>query len=284
MALRAISCSGSKWCWPTAAICIDLHKLKKDNTGYDLKHLFIGAEGTLGIITAAVLKLFPRPRAVETAFIGLPSPARRARAAQSRPGARRRRGHQLRADPAHRHRICRQARAAACAIRSPSTHPWYVLMELSSQSARACAHAWRTLLPPAPSARPDRRRHDRREPRAGQGVLASARYLADAQKPEGGSIKHDVSVPVARGAAISSPRPMPPCEADPRLPPGAVRPSRRRQHPLQRQPAGRRRQGRVPRALGRGQRRRCTTSSPKHRRLDLGRARHRRDEARPLPR
>src|SRR5215467_14263195 len=51
-----------------------LNKLKKDNTGYDLRHLFIGAEGTLGIITAAVLKLFPRPRAVETAFIGLPSP------------------------------------------------------------------------------------------------------------------------------------------------------------------------------------------------------------------
>src|SRR5438128_2257404 len=51
-----------------------LSKLKKDNTGYDLKQLFIGAEGTLGIITAAVLKLFPRPRAVETAFVGLASP------------------------------------------------------------------------------------------------------------------------------------------------------------------------------------------------------------------
>ncbi len=52
-----------------------LRKLKKDNTGYDLRHIFVGAEGTLGIITAAVLKLFPRPRAVETAFIGVPSPA-----------------------------------------------------------------------------------------------------------------------------------------------------------------------------------------------------------------
>src|SRR4029450_4249676 len=52
----------------------NLRKLKKDNTGYDLRHIFVGAEGTLGILTAAVLKLFPRPRAVETAFIGVPSP------------------------------------------------------------------------------------------------------------------------------------------------------------------------------------------------------------------
>src|ERR1700759_1769060 len=51
-----------------------LNKLKKDNTGYDLKNLFVGAEGTLGIITAAVLRLVPRPRSIETAFVGLPSP------------------------------------------------------------------------------------------------------------------------------------------------------------------------------------------------------------------
>src|SRR4051795_11192708 len=52
----------------------NLNKLKKDNTGYDLRDLFIGAEGTLGVITAAVLRLVPRPRAVETAFVGVPSP------------------------------------------------------------------------------------------------------------------------------------------------------------------------------------------------------------------
>ena len=50
-----------------------LNKLKKDNTGYDLKNLFIGAEGTLGVITAAVLRLVPRPRSVETAFAGVAS-------------------------------------------------------------------------------------------------------------------------------------------------------------------------------------------------------------------
>ncbi|MGC1353121.1 MAG: FAD-binding oxidoreductase, partial [Xanthobacteraceae bacterium] len=52
----------------------DLNKLKKDNTGYDLKNLFIGAEGTIGVITAAVLRLVPRPRSVEAAFVGVPSP------------------------------------------------------------------------------------------------------------------------------------------------------------------------------------------------------------------
>src|ERR1700761_5853357 len=51
----------------------DLNKLKKDNTGYDLKNLFIGAEGTLGIITAAVLRLVPQPRSVETAWAAIPS-------------------------------------------------------------------------------------------------------------------------------------------------------------------------------------------------------------------
>ena len=53
---------------PDGRIWDGLSALRKDNTGYDLKQLFIGAEGTLGIITAAVLKLFPRPRDVQTAF------------------------------------------------------------------------------------------------------------------------------------------------------------------------------------------------------------------------
>jgi FAD/FMN-containing dehydrogenase len=56
---------------PDGQVWNGLRMLRKDNTGYDLKQLFIGSEGTLGIITAATLKLFPRPRDVETAFLGL---------------------------------------------------------------------------------------------------------------------------------------------------------------------------------------------------------------------
>src|SRR3546814_21100427 len=53
---------------PDGRIWNGLRGLRKDNTGYDLKHLFLGAEGTLGIITAAVLKLFPKPTDVRSAF------------------------------------------------------------------------------------------------------------------------------------------------------------------------------------------------------------------------
>src|SRR5690606_32303236 len=59
---------------PTGGGWDGLRALRKDNTGYDLKQIFIGAEGTLGIITAAVLKLFPKPKAQEVAFVGLADP------------------------------------------------------------------------------------------------------------------------------------------------------------------------------------------------------------------
>jgi D-lactate dehydrogenase (cytochrome) len=173
-----------------------LRKLKKDNTGYDLRHVFIGAEGTLGIITAAVLKLFPRPRAVETAFIALPSPAAAVKLlnlAQARIGGivtsfelivrgvlefAIKHGHGVR-DPL------------------PGKHPWYVLMEVSAQHDDGLRAGLEQLLADA----------------AAQGLVSDATIaasldqtkalwhmrhsLTETQKPEGGSIKHDVSVPVA---------------------------------------------------------------------------------------
>ena len=52
-----------------------LRALHKDNTGYDLKQMFIGSEGTLGVVTAATLRLFPQPDVTVTAFAAVPSPA-----------------------------------------------------------------------------------------------------------------------------------------------------------------------------------------------------------------
>src|SRR5262245_10863296 len=67
-------CLGLEVVLPTGEVFDDLRKLKKDNTGYDLKDLFVGAEGTLGVITAAVLKLFPKPKGREVAWVGVASP------------------------------------------------------------------------------------------------------------------------------------------------------------------------------------------------------------------
>ena len=59
---------------PDGTVWDGLRALRKDNTGYDLKHLFVGAEGTLGIITAAVVKLFPKPRSQATAIVAVADP------------------------------------------------------------------------------------------------------------------------------------------------------------------------------------------------------------------
>src|ERR1700722_11257796 len=57
---------------PDGRIWDGLRSLRKDNTGYDLKQLFIGGEGTLGIVTAATLRLFPKPREIATGFVAVP--------------------------------------------------------------------------------------------------------------------------------------------------------------------------------------------------------------------
>ncbi len=108
-----------------------LSSLKKDNTGYDLRDLFVGAEGTLGIITAATLKMFPKPRSVETAFAAIESPAdalklldiSRNTAAGSLTSFEL--VPQIAIDWAVKH---------GPSVRAPMTgpHPWYVLMEISS--------------------------------------------------------------------------------------------------------------------------------------------------------
>jgi FAD/FMN-containing dehydrogenase len=180
---------------PDGRIMNLLSKLKKDNTGYDLRNLFIGAEGTLGIITAATLKMFPKPRAIETAYVGLKSPAQALKllSLSQNEAAGTLTSFELLSSTAVdfsiRHGID---------VRDPlaDKHPWYVLMELSSprDDARAALEA---ILAKALE----------------DGIVDDAVIAANlsqrqafwklrdemsaAQKPEGGSIKHDISVPVA---------------------------------------------------------------------------------------
>jgi len=172
-----------------------LSKLKKDNTGYDLRNLFIGAEGTLGIITAATLKLFPKPRAVETAFVGLNSPneALKLLAISQNEAAGSLTSFELLSDISVdfslRHGID---------IRDPlaSKHPWYVLMELSSSRDDA-----RDALESILAQGFEDGIVDDATIAASLGQRQAFWKLRDemsaAQKPEGGSIKHDISVPVA---------------------------------------------------------------------------------------
>ena len=173
----------------------NLRKLKKDNTGYDLRHLFIGAEGTLGIITAAVLRLFPRPRAFETAFIGLPSPHEALtllNLAEERAGGSVT-GFELipriALEFAVRH-------APMCRDPLAGKHAWYVLMELSSQSRAGLRATLEDILMTAAERRliSDATIAESNEHRSAFWLLRH--HIADTQKYEGGSIKHDVSVPV----------------------------------------------------------------------------------------
>ena len=176
-------------------ILSDLSKLRKDNTGYDLKNLFIGSEGTLGIITAAVLKLYPKPRAIETAFVGLSDPHQAVRLLDL--------AHDMAGGEVKTFELIPRigidfvlAHGEGVRDPLPLTHAYYVLLELASQSDRL-AERLVTLLEKAMedkiiedaaiAASLDQRR-----------VFWRLReILPDAQGREGGSIKHDVSVPIS---------------------------------------------------------------------------------------
>jgi D-lactate dehydrogenase (cytochrome) len=174
----------------------NLNKLKKDNTGYDLNNLFIGAEGTLGVITAAVLRLLPRPRSVETAFLGVPSPE----AALDLLGlATERSG----GDVTSFELMLRMGvelvlkHGAGCRDPLPDVHPWYVLIELSSQARSGVRGVLEEILAEGLE----------------RGLVINAtiagsldqakmfwrirEMFGEVQRHEGGSIKHDISVPVA---------------------------------------------------------------------------------------
>jgi D-lactate dehydrogenase (cytochrome) len=173
-----------------------LSKLKKNNTGYDLRHIFVGAEGTLGIITAAVVKLFPRPRAIETAFIGVPSPAAAVKLLNQ---AQARVGGTVTSFELIVHDVIEFALKHAHGARDPlaTKHPWYVLMEISSQHSDGLRESVEQLLADASAEGLVRDATIAASLDQAKAFWHLRHVLPEAQKPEGGSIKADVSVPVA---------------------------------------------------------------------------------------
>lgn len=177
-----------------------LRGLRKDNSGYDLKNLFVGAEGTLGVITAATLKLFPRPVQRETVMAAMPNLEAVldlfGRVREVLGGALTafelipRRGMEFTA----RH-------IPGVNDPFPAPHPWYVLFEAASPRASDdLRNPLETLLADAfeTGIVADAVLADSLGQR--QALWRIRETVPEAQKPEGGSIKHDVAVPISRVA------------------------------------------------------------------------------------
>ena len=182
---------------PDGQIWDGLKSLRKDNTGYDLKQLFIGAEGTLGIVTAASLRLFPLPLEAATALVAVTDPAaamnlfNRARGATNDQLSAFELMPRIGLDFAIRH-------IDGCVDPLPDSYPNYVLIELTSSSEHSrldsileaflSSQLEDGLVLDAVIAK------NRSEAKA---LWKLREGLVLAQRQEGGSIKHDVSVPVA---------------------------------------------------------------------------------------
>ncbi len=173
-----------------------LSPLRKDNTGYDLKGLFVGSEGTLGVITAACLKLFPASQSVATAWISLPDPA----AALTLLG-------RLREASGDRTSSCELVPQVALDLvlqhvpgaRDPGVAraPWYLLVELSSPAHDDLDAVLTTALSDAIESglATDAVLAQSATQRAALWMLRES--VPAAQRRAGGSLKHDVSVPLS---------------------------------------------------------------------------------------
>jgi len=182
---------------PDGRVLDALRTLRKDNTGYDLKQLFIGAEGTLGFITAATCKLFPQPRRVVTAWVAVPTPEA---AGQVHAAARAGLGDDLTAFEFANGLSLDLVLKNVPGTRPPlaGSSPWHLLIEVSTPRDD-------------PTLDGQVEEFLGRMQEAGlvsDGVVASSgpqrdalwrlrHAMSEAQKNEGASIKHDVSVPVA---------------------------------------------------------------------------------------
>jgi FAD/FMN-containing dehydrogenase len=178
------------------SVISQLAPLRKDNTGYDLKNLLIGSEGTLGVITAACLKLFPVQRNTATAWVAVPSPAAAITllALLRDRSSDRLSGYEL--IPAVALDLVLQHIPAS---RNPEINPsaWYLLVELTSSGKEnldavlesSLVHAVETGIT---SDAAIARSIDQRE-----NFWRLRESVPEAQRKSGGSLKHDISVPVA---------------------------------------------------------------------------------------
>ena len=182
---------------PAGDIWNGLRGLRKDNTGYDMKHLFIGAEGTLGVITAAVLKLFPLPaeRAVAIAAVNRPADALALLARVQRDGGERLTGFELFSDFCL-DLVLRQfsGSIAPLAVRAPH----YALVELSDLRAngRAAAFLEESLGAALEAGEVGDAAVAKSEAQAAA-FWALRENISEAQAREGANIKHDVSLPIS---------------------------------------------------------------------------------------
>lgn len=183
---------------PDGQVWDGLRGLRKDNTGYDLKQLFIGAEGTLGIVTAAVLKLFARPRETVTAFVAVPSPEAavellgRTRSGTGEAVTSFELIPRIGLDMAVRH-------VEGCSDPLAESSPWYVLIELyGGREDGSLGAALETVLAQAfeDALVPDAALAQNAQQAAGFWRLREG--IVEGQLYEGGSIKNDVSVAVSR--------------------------------------------------------------------------------------
>lgn len=174
-----------------------LRGLRKDNTGYDMKHLFIGAEGTLGLITAAVLKLFSRPRTVATAWATVPSPqaavALLTRLREKIGG--RVTAFELIGRPAL-DLVLRHIPGSRDPLAERS--PWQVLIELSDTMESDLSVPLEEVLGDALAAGEVNDAAIARSDAQARSLWALRENIAEAQKIAGLSIKHDISLPVSR--------------------------------------------------------------------------------------
>ena len=183
---------------PSGEVWDGLRGLRKDNTGYDLKQLFIGAEGTLGVITAAVLKLFPLPKSHATAVVALETPEKAVALLERALGAcgERLTGFELFSD------FCLSLvlkHFGDTAAPFPRRFPHYVLMELSdTQSGEGVRVLVESMLEAALEERNILDAAVAQSETQSRAFWSLREFISEAQAHEGPNIKHDVSIPISR--------------------------------------------------------------------------------------